>query len=514
MSEHASKMMRLATRNVEEDSRAPPVALAMSHGSQNSTGMQLPKRRATGPVPPVSHGAKSSAPHDSQCPDQSLVEGSTEVSSNRKFTQGLVKSKLSVDALCDVAGTGTVRIMCLGCGSALDKLCCENLVDATKEIMQDRNLVSTLRFVYVAVAERDPDIRCNLIRQHKRDLGFVLSDIAHCCQDQAWDYAGEEWVQPSALTVDMIISGLSCTDISGLNNTPKAFTDCAGATGGTYIDELAAIAHFRPKIVLRENVKSFSHCTKKNPVSPLEIQNRDMAGLGYKFYGAVLDAHEYGSPQSRKRWYMVFFFAGHYKLWLGRSLFATISSFACSPPSLAEFLGASPGPLLAHVRPCKLRPGPAWQRHVSELLEKFEVSPEDHAHKTVEVRQTLPRPREASTVALALLLYGDRALDAFIPVQMSPKRVIAAMASKSSYQKCPCVTPGALLYIPRLKKMLSSEAHAALQGLGRHEAQRLLPRVSGHADTIGSFEKRLIGNAFHANVFSAVLLAVVLHFQR
>lgn len=97
---------------------------------------------------------------------------------------------------------------------------------------------------------------------------------------------------------DILCAGFPCQAFS-ISGSQKGFLD----SRGTLFFDVARIAIAkRPKVVFMENVRNFaSHDGGKT----LAVVKRTMEDAGYDFYYQVLDAADYGIPQSRKRIYMV-----------------------------------------------------------------------------------------------------------------------------------------------------------------------------------------------------------------
>lgn len=99
---------------------------------------------------------------------------------------------------------------------------------------------------------------------------------------------------------DILCAGFPCQAFS-ISGKRLGFDD----SRGTLFFEVARIVKEKlPKIVFMENVKNFA--THDNGRT-LEVVKNTMTDLGYTFFSKVLNASEYGIPQSRQRIYMIAF---------------------------------------------------------------------------------------------------------------------------------------------------------------------------------------------------------------
>lgn len=97
---------------------------------------------------------------------------------------------------------------------------------------------------------------------------------------------------------DILAAGFPCQSFS-ISGKQLGFCD---ARGTLFFDVARIARRHKPKIVLLENVENFS---KHNDGKTLAVVKATMEEMGYKFHYAILNASEYGVPQSRVRTYMV-----------------------------------------------------------------------------------------------------------------------------------------------------------------------------------------------------------------
>ncbi|MBE6959815.1 MAG: DNA cytosine methyltransferase [Ruminococcaceae bacterium] len=99
---------------------------------------------------------------------------------------------------------------------------------------------------------------------------------------------------------DILCAGFPCQAFS-ISGNQKGFND----SRGTLFFDVARIAKEKqPKILFLENVKNLE---VHNNGNTLTVITNTLNSIGYDVYYKVLDSAEYGSPQSRKRIYIVCF---------------------------------------------------------------------------------------------------------------------------------------------------------------------------------------------------------------
>lgn len=99
---------------------------------------------------------------------------------------------------------------------------------------------------------------------------------------------------------DILCAGFPCQAFS-ISGKQRGFEDSRGTL---FFDVARIVKEKRPKIVFLENVKNFA---SHDDGHTLEVVKGTMEELGYTFYQKVLNAVDYGVPQTRERIYMVCF---------------------------------------------------------------------------------------------------------------------------------------------------------------------------------------------------------------
>ena len=105
------------------------------------------------------------------------------------------------------------------------------------------------------------------------------------------------------IKVDLIMHGSPCQDFSIAGKQAGGDKD-SGTRSSLMYETLRIVEKLQPKYVIWENVR--------NLVSKKHVHNylayiKSMAELGYKSYGRVLNAKDYGMPQNRERVFTVSF---------------------------------------------------------------------------------------------------------------------------------------------------------------------------------------------------------------
>ena len=100
---------------------------------------------------------------------------------------------------------------------------------------------------------------------------------------------------------DLIMHGSPCQDFSVAGKQAGGDKD-SGTRSSLMYETLRIVEKLKPKYVIWENVKNL--ISKKHQHNYFEYI-KAMAELGYKSYGRVLNAKDYGIPQNRERIYTV-----------------------------------------------------------------------------------------------------------------------------------------------------------------------------------------------------------------
>lgn len=105
------------------------------------------------------------------------------------------------------------------------------------------------------------------------------------------------------LPIDLITYGFPCQDISIAGNQQGLFNNDGTKTrSGLFFDALRIITHTHPKIAIAENVKNL---TGKKFSKQFQVVLQSLDEAGYNNYFQILDAKDYGIPQSRERVFIV-----------------------------------------------------------------------------------------------------------------------------------------------------------------------------------------------------------------
>ena len=122
--------------------------------------------------------------------------------------------------------------------------------------------------------------------------------------------------------------------------------------------------------------------------------------------------------------------------------------------------------------------------------------------------------REKAILALRLAVVkssGDKIFkDGYFIIQTDQNPERGRQTSTRNVHVSPCVTPSGRFYSVVGRKFLGTNALAALQGYSPTELREAI----GDAADDPSFAQNLLGNAFSTNVVAAVLLAVLMIWER
>lgn len=110
-----------------------------------------------------------------------------------------------------------------------------------------------------------------------------------------------KWQNKDFGEIDLLTYSTPCTDIS-VAGEKKGFEEGSGTRSAILWHTKDAIKRLRPKYLLQENVKTIITGNNK---ALFEKWANAVEKLGYKNYWQILDAVDFGVPQSRKRLFMV-----------------------------------------------------------------------------------------------------------------------------------------------------------------------------------------------------------------
>ena len=129
---------------------------------------------------------------------------------------------------------------------------------------------------------------------------------AKCCR-----HGGGACDVPS---VDLLVVGTSCKDLSKLNHTPAHDSNrpvleqnsSRGASAQTFQGLLGYVRSHRPLFVIYENVDAISDQLSSTDDSNLKVCLNEFCSLGYHSQPMMTDALEFGLPCHRRRVYILF----------------------------------------------------------------------------------------------------------------------------------------------------------------------------------------------------------------
>lgn len=146
-------------------------------------------------------------------------------------------------------------------------------------------------FNLVAFCEKDPPASKSYCAIHGVDESKNLGDITKV----------DETRLPKG--IDVLTYGFPCQDIS-ISGEQKGFYNEDGSLtrSGLFFEALRIIEATKPKVAVAENVKNL---TSKKFAKQFQIVLDSLESAGYNNYWAVLNAKDYGVPQSRERVFIV-----------------------------------------------------------------------------------------------------------------------------------------------------------------------------------------------------------------
>ena len=318
-------------------------------------------------------------------------------------------------------------------------------------------------------------------------------------------------------SVDILIVGFPCVDLSSLSNTGVSFDDLDSSSGGCYRAVLKYITKHKPSFIILENVLAVFH-RKRNALKPCVAQIiDDMRSNGYVGGVQKVNAFDFGLPQRRHRAYMLFSRLGASSVPASKSpwfvpdanairTLQNLERFKCDATPLAYFLTDAcaddkyfQNKPVHEDTPAKMS---EWVKKAN-LLEADIVALETSPSFLPTVRSH----RVRWLIAFHLLRLKKAGIDATsVPIVLQvDQRADRVPCVNAGPPAVPCVTTKGVYYVTSLNKFLSGEELLQVQGLSLQDQVKLGLCGMGH-----SLQTHLAGNAFSSSVFTSAFLALLL----
>ena len=318
---------------------------------------------------------------------------------------------------------------------------------------------------------------------------------------------------------DGILAGFECDSISGLNSNAGANRDVVatgdGKTGSTARATLQWIKDHRPFWVVLENVRSLNG-KGSDGVSNLDTVKLFFKKHGYVCQALLLDAHPFGCPARRERYYIVAVRVSQEALsgdavspgWFA-DLASTVASMHIPTRELSEFLLPDGHPLLMQTtvssktvkgktrKETKKEPDnltvASWEQ---DHMEAFAECQLDWPPRTSDLHAYLPR-RKQELVALYSHLCppGQRRID---DINMS------VFFGSPGTDLLPCIVSSCTMWLTDKGRGICRELHGAeLMSIQGWAVSEQLLENPVHEEL-----KDMAGNAFCAFTLVPVLIAL------
>ncbi|KAF2649386.1 hypothetical protein K491DRAFT_771566 [Lophiostoma macrostomum CBS 122681] len=291
-------------------------------------------------------------------------------------------------------------------------------------------------------------------------------------------------------TVDMLIAGFVCKDLSHLNNHQKSL-DEEGESGDTFAAIYSYAKNFRPGVILLENVTGTSALW-----DDLKLK---WADVGYECQWLYCDTKNYYLPQTRKRMYMI-------------AIEKSVFGHGCSSPFEA-FLMEDHSEQYSHIARtvetdwelCRLRYDRTRsdeqlgiKRPISQWSEIGTVRPPDFANRKWYYSQS-SRVWDAIDIAHLQAARSDHdSLHKMIAwdVSQNPDRF------RSPIGIVACITPKGCVFVTNRQTALNGSQLLRLQGIRN---DKLLLGRESQADL-----QDLAGNAMSSTVIGTSIISAII----
>lgn len=328
-----------------------------------------------------------------------------------------------------------------------------------------------IRFQHVFSAEIEQFKQAFIERNFRPPLLFrdVREFIPEDATKAITAYGAEELIPGS---VDILIAGFVCKDLSNLNNHKKGI-DGDGETGDTWRAIHSYAKRYRPKVILLENVKA------EKKLWDVTIK-KQWDAIGYIHAWQYLDTKRYILPQTRQRMYMIAVDTKQF----GKDAAKVLATWKdllinlerpCSSPFesfIAEDQGEAQEYVVATTEPdwrmSKLRGDDirfyenlGTRRPITNWNESGAIRPPDFANRSFFHSQP-PRVWEACDIAgLQAAKEGSDALYKSVIWDVSQN----VDRFKTTAGLMPCITPTGMPFISNQQRPLTGRQLLRLQGM-------------------------------------------------
>ena len=316
-------------------------------------------------------------------------------------------------------------------------------------------------------------------------------------------------------SVDILIAGFPCVDLSSLSNRDVSFDDLDSSSGRCYRAVVKYITVHKPSFIILENVAAVCH-RKRNASKPCVAQIiEDMRSDGYVGGVHKMNTFDYGLPQRRNRVYMLFTRLAASTVpalpWdvpdaLTIRTSQNLERFKCIATPLGYFLtDACADDKCINNKPVH----EDTHAKMSEWVEKAKLLEADIV--ALETSPTfLPTVRSYRVrwlIAFHMLRLKKAGIDATsVPIVLQvDQRADRVPCVDAGPPAVPCVTTKGNYYVTSLNKFLSGEELLQIQGLSLQDQVKL-----GLCGLSQSMQTHLAGNAFSSCVFTSAFLALLL----
>ena len=353
-------------------------------------------------------------------------------------------------------------------------------------------------FEHTFCCELDDTIRQKLLEAYP-SMRNLFEDVV----DVATGTAFCEKLQDTILvpSVDVLIAGFSCIDLSTLNNRDVSFGDSDSTTGECYRATVAYITTHKPSFIILENVVAVFH-RKRRALKPCVAQIiEDMRRLGYVGGVHKMDTREYGLPQRRNRAYMLFSRLGASTVpashWYVPDAIAIRTSqnlerFKCTAKPLAYFLtDLEAGAKYFNSKPVHKTTAAKMTKWLEKanLLEADVVALETSPSFLPAIRSH----RVRWLIAFHMLRLKKAGIDATsVPIVLQvDQRADRVPCVGAGPPVVPCVTTKGVYFVTSLNKFLNGEELLQLQGLSLQDQVKLGLRGLRQFFIIGVYTRTL-----------------------
>jgi site-specific DNA-cytosine methylase len=163
-----------------------------------------------------------------------------------------------------------------------------------------------VKLVHVFACDNTLEVQ-RWLRRHG-EMKYLLNDIQDFARQYVVDKISDQYVHIDKCSIDFVIAGTSCVDISAENTKRAEFAQCVeegtNSSGGTWHGFLDVLQLLQPRAALTENVAAMFWKFPNVRRTHAEVMQEHVNTFGFVAAPNLIESRETGLAQRRNRAYM------------------------------------------------------------------------------------------------------------------------------------------------------------------------------------------------------------------